>query len=249
MKKAAKLLAGVALLVGAGTSANAIVLDPIVATGTFRSDHCGDTSPGTCGPQASGFATITATDHQNGTIDIQINLLNGNLFTGSGFGAGFGFNLDPNISITYSNLDTSLWSIPNSVGGVQTAGSLNMDGFGNFEYGVDGTFKGSNGPSSLSFTISGIGLDLSDFAQLSTNPPGDLQAFMALDIYSGTTGNTGIVDLSGGPTPFCVPGTCPGEENPPGTPIPGAVWLFGTVLAGGAGYGRWRKRKQTAKAA
>jgi len=38
-------------------------------------------------------------------------------------------------------------------------------------------------------------------------------------------------------------------ENPPGTPIPGAVWLFGTVLAGGAGFSRWRKRKQTAKAA
>ena len=30
-------------------------------------------------------------------------------------------------------------------------------------------------------------------------------------------------------------------------PIPGALWLFGTVLAGGAGYSRWRKkRKQTA---
>jgi hypothetical protein len=36
--------------------------------------------------------------------------------------------------------------------------------------------------------------------------------------------------------------------GPPGgppvaTPLPGAVWLFGTVLAGGAGFGRWRKRK------
>ena len=28
------------------------------------------------------------------------------------------------------------------------------------------------------------------------------------------------------------------------TPIPGAVWLFGTVLAGGAGYGRWRKKRK-----
>src|SRR6185503_20423162 len=114
MKRAAKLLTGVALLVGAGTSANAIVLDPIVATGTFRSDHCGDTSGGACGPQASGFATITATDHQNGTIDIAIQLLNGNKFTGGGFGAGFGFNLQPNINITYTNLDTVNWSIPNS---------------------------------------------------------------------------------------------------------------------------------------
>jgi len=38
----------------------------------------------------------------------------------------------------------------------------------------------------------------------------------------------------------------PGEENPPGTPIPGAVWLFGTVIAGGVGYGRWRKKRKQA---
>jgi hypothetical protein len=30
------------------------------------------------------------------------------------------------------------------------------------------------------------------------------------------------------------------------TPIPGALWLFGTVLAGGAGFGRWRKKRKTA---
>jgi len=41
----------------------------------------------------------------------------------------------------------------------------------------------------------------------------------------------------------------PNPETFPSTPIPGAVWLFGTVLAGGAGFSRWRKRKQTAKAA
>ena len=27
------------------------------------------------------------------------------------------------------------------------------------------------------------------------------------------------------------------------TPLPAAVWLLGSVLAGGAGFGRWRKRK------
>jgi hypothetical protein len=32
---------------------------------------------------------------------------------------------------------------------------------------------------------------------------------------------------------------------PTATPLPGAVWLLGTVLAGGAGFGRWRKRKAT----
>ena len=34
-------------------------------------------------------------------------------------------------------------------------------------------------------------------------------------------------------------------ENPPvENPIPGAVWLFGTVIAGGAGFGRWRKKRK-----
>ena len=37
------------------------------------------------------------------------------------------------------------------------------------------------------------------------------------------------------------------KENVSENPIPGALWLFGTVIAGGAGYSRWRKkRKQTA---
>jgi hypothetical protein len=31
--------------------------------------------------------------------------------------------------------------------------------------------------------------------------------------------------------------------DPPATPLPAAVWLFGTVLAGAAGIGRWRKRR------
>ena len=33
----------------------------------------------------------------------------------------------------------------------------------------------------------------------------------------------------------------PGQIEP--TPLPAAVWLLGSVLAGGAGFGRWRKRK------
>jgi hypothetical protein len=31
--------------------------------------------------------------------------------------------------------------------------------------------------------------------------------------------------------------------DPPATPLPAAVWLFGTVLAGAAGIGCWRKRR------
>lgn len=36
-----------------------------------------------------------------------------------------------------------------------------------------------------------------------------------------------------------------GSDNgiPPATPLPAAVWLLGSVLAGGAGVKRWRKRR------
>lgn len=33
------------------------------------------------------------------------------------------------------------------------------------------------------------------------------------------------------------------DNAPTVTPLPGAVWLLGSVLAGGAGFSRWRKRK------
>ena len=50
-------------------------------------------------------------------------------------------------------------------------------------------------------------------------------------------------------TPSCTAQLSTENENVnvSENPIPGALWLFGTVIAGGAGYSRWRKkRKQTA---
>ena len=44
-------------------------------------------------------------------------------------------------------------------------------------------------------------------------------------------------------------GECGGGGPHLGTPLPAAVWLFGSVLAGGAGIGRWRKRRKAAVAA
>jgi len=40
-----------------------------------------------------------------------------------------------------------------------------------------------------------------------------------------------------------------GDEGGGSTPLPAAVWLFGTVLAGGAGFGRWRKKRKAQLAA
>jgi len=221
-------LAATALVAAAIMPANAVTV-----SGTFRSDHCTDL----CGPQSSGFATITATDNGTGSIDIAISFLNGNHFANGGQGVVFGFNLVGDPTITYSNIvNASLFTIPGVIPvNQQAAGSLTADGFGLFEYGLEGTWSGGNGPSSLSFTITGAGLTLASFAELSSNPPGDTQAFMALDILSGTNGRTGFVDLSGGPTPFDVP---------PEVPIPGAVWLFASGIGIGGVIMRRRRRKE-----
>ena len=34
------------------------------------------------------------------------------------------------------------------------------------------------------------------------------------------------------------------NQNPPPVPIPGAFLLMGTVLAGGAGFAKWRRRRE-----
>ena len=68
--------------------------------------------------------------------------------------------------------------------------------------------------------------------------PAALATITAVTFSFGTTEGAELVPgvIGGTPTPF---------ENGP-VPIPGAVWLFGTVLAGGAGYGRWRKKRKQA---
>lgn len=43
----------------------------------------------------------------------------------------------------------------------------------------------------------------------------------------------------------CPPSGCGNNQDPPppAVPLPGAVWLMGTLLAGSAGISRWRKRR------
>jgi len=228
MRLISGMLAALALLVGLSTTGS--------IAATFTSDHCTDG----CGPQVTGFATITGTQVDANTVDVTITPLNGNKIIGSGLYT-FTFNLTTNVDITYSNFSAAGFTVIDGFGGgllSQHAGAIHNDGLGVFEYGIDKTVNGGGngliGP--LSFRITGAGLTLDDFAELSTIPPGDLASFMALDIISGTTGKTGLVDCcSVGVTPFDVPGE---------TPIPGALWLFGSVLGLGAMLRSKRKRSR-----
>ena len=114
----------------------------------------------------------------------------------------------------------------------------NQDGFGTFKYAItdDGTL-GSHNADPISFTI--VGVDFIDFLQVTVNGE---SVFFTIDIF-GTNAKTGLV----GSTNLVVEEQCTNGSCDMQNPIPGAVWLFGTVLAGGAGFGRWRKkRKQVA---
>jgi hypothetical protein len=63
---------------------------------------------------------------------------------------------------------------------------------------------------------------------------GFLGSFKLIDTNGQAAFEFGLQDQPGGPTT---------------TPLPAAVWLLGSVLAGGAGFGRWRKRKAKSAAA
>lgn len=159
-------------------------------TFNLTSDHC---TGGCLTGQTSG-GTITVSDSGGAnTLTFTVSLLNGNEFINTGFDATFAFNLTGDPTITYSGVPAN-WIVagPSSPSLIEGAGSLHMNGTGFFEYGLLwGTQGGGNGtPGPLTFTITGAGLTL---ASLEQNAFGQ---FFAVDILSGTTGFTGIVDAS-----------------------------------------------------
>jgi hypothetical protein len=173
-----------------------------VIPGTFTSDHC----DGGCGPQPGGFATITGVDNGGGSVTLTITPLNGNGLVNTGHDT-FAFNLIDNPTITYSGLPTGFTVVGGFGSGnlKENAGSIQEDGFQSFEYAINAGGNGANNPffTPLTFTITGTGLTLASFNELSVPPPnGGDPAFMVIDIISKTTGNTGLVDISSVPGPI-----------------------------------------------
>ena len=181
---------------------------------SLTSDHC----DGGCLTGQTSGGTITITDVSGG-VSVNVTLLNGNEFVHTGFDTDFGFNLTGTPTITFSNVTTGF--APNA--NPETAGSLHMDGTGFFQYGVQCTGCGPGGSSPLSgplsFDITGAGLSV---LSLIENASGQ---FFAVDLMSGTTGNTGAVDAS--------------VLSP--VPLPPAALLFGTALVGLGVLGRRRR--------
>jgi len=115
-----------------------------------------------------------------------------------------------------------------------TGTSFSNPSFSGFNYAID--CSTSNGDPStganncgqwLKFTVQNAGTLLGS--------GGDSSIFFAADIWDSVNAETGTVGAT-----FL-------RENAPEpdpTPVPGAAFLMGTVLAGGASFGAWRRRRR-----
>jgi hypothetical protein len=147
------------------------------------------------------YGSVTLTLNGSGGIDIQISLLAGNRIVNTGFDASVAFNHTGSGQLGVTGLPGT-YTLVNS----GNPSSIGMDGFGTFEHGVlfNAQGGGAGTDSALSFTVTRVGgfSSVNELLQLSTNPPGSIQAFFAIDIICDSCqGQTGVVGATETPEP------------------------------------------------
>jgi hypothetical protein len=197
-----------------------------VATFNLTSDHC----TGGCLGGLSSLGTVTVND-AGGNLSFSINLTSSNSgIINTGFDGSFAFNLNGNPVITYSAITATGGAGFSPVGGNPT-GAQNLtqfDGFGSFEYAILRDQQGGGAlprVTNVSFSIdAAANLTLASLQQTAFSGG---STFFVVDVISGVTGNTGLVDAG------------PGVSQ---VPLPGALPLFLTGLAGLVLVGRRKKQ-------
>jgi PEP-CTERM motif-containing protein len=144
---------------------------------------------------SQNYGTVTLTLVGN-AIQVNISLLPGNRIVNTGFGASVAFNSTLGGQIGVTGLPGT-YTLVNS----GNPSSIGMDGFGTFQYGVlfNAQGGGAGTDSSLTFTVTRVGgfSTVNELLALSTNPPGSIQSFFAVDIICDSCGPaTGVVGTS-----------------------------------------------------
>jgi len=225
-----------------GVEAAMLVL-PLLAT-TARADtvtYSLNTSNGCCG--TGPFGTVKV-DDTGGNLTFDVTMLAGFHLHLVGGQDVFGFNLSGSPTITITGFASTFSAVS-----PQTAGEHQFDGLQQYMYSLTGN-PPPNQADSLHFVVDAAS-DLTIASLITGKAPGGgpnapqygsgLYLF-AVDFCSDCANSvTGFA--AGGPRLPDGGGGGGGE-----VPLPAAVWLMGSVLGGGAGFGAWRRRRR-AKAA
>ena len=184
------------------------------------------------------FGSVTVSDLGGGVANFAVNVAPNYLVD---TGAHSVLTFDPLFSA-----GGAVNSISNSHFTVSGPGSYGNSPFGNFTFKIESDCTNGANPTCKAANGQSFSFHVTNFTGLSSasDQYNNLDIFFAVDIFKAVNciGEcTGVVGAT--------LATSRDGENPPGTPIPGAVWLFGSVIAGGAGYGRWRKKRKAQLAA
>jgi hypothetical protein len=144
----------------------------------------------------------------NGTLSFAVDLTSSSSgIINTGFDGSFAFDLNGDPIITYSNIVAAATFIPVGGNPVGAQSLTQFDGFGSFEYALLRQQQGGGAlplVPTLSFTISDVANDLT-LASLQQTLFAGGSTFFVVDVISGQTGLTGLVDAGSITPPPPVP--------------------------------------------